>query len=595
MINQFRILYQFLNPRAQSRLLIIILFMIAVGLLDMLSIGMIIPLIEVIAGSSDNFFVMNLNDYFPGSERQQLIITVSLIFAGLFVLKNISLFIMMYTINRFIQFSLAAFQQKMFNIYMMRPYTFHLSRNTAQITRDLTFSCGIAFHGLRQALTIILESILIFTICMLLIIAKPSVTLFTCAIFIIISSIFYKVIGPPMQRWGKAMLDFEGRHFKTINESFGAIKNFKLSHSEHLIQKHYTGITNNLAHYISQTVTFAISPRLFIETTAILLFLGTTLLLIYKHNSLTDIASTIGLFGMAALRLMPSANRILTGATELKNKSAAIIELHRDMVDNASEDSETQSNDETTNISFENSIKFNDVGYQYPEAQDIALHNINLEIKKGDVVGLIGQSGAGKSTLIDILLGFLTPTEGQLCVDDVDVTRCPAGWQLKLGFVPQNIFLLDENVLQNIMVGSNDEEINQDRLNYAIHASQLNSVIDSLPDGIHTNLGEDGMRLSGGQRQRIGIARALYKNPEVLVFDEATSSLDNKSENEINSAIKNLMGDKTIIIIAHRMSSVKFCNKIVFMKDGTILGTGTFDELNRTCEDFRRLIDYSNE
>jgi ATP-binding cassette, subfamily B, bacterial PglK len=589
MIKLFQQLYQFLEPKAQSRLYLIIFCMFIVGLLDMMSIGMIIPLIEVLAGSTDNVILIKINQFLPQLKKQDLIATVAIVFACLFIVKNISLFVMMLTINRFVQFSLAAFQQRMFRIYIYRPYTFHLSRNTAQITRDLTFSIGTAFQGFRQALTMILESILVIAICILLIIAEPLVTLCVGAIFGLFTFVFFRIIAPPLQRWGKAMLDFEGRHLKTINESFGAIKDFKLSHSENLLQNNYSSLTNGMANVVSRTITFAITPRLFVETIAILLFLATTLYLVSTQDSLTGVASTIGLFGMAALRLMPSANRILTGATELKNKSAAIEMLHHDMVENVLELKSTTQKQGKNKVSFLTSIQFSNINFKYSEVSEIVLFGIDLTIKKGDVLGLVGQSGAGKSTLIDIFLGFLSPTEGHIYVDDIDIANRQFDWQLKLGFVPQSIFILDDSVLNNITIGHDSGNIDQAMLEYAISASNLSSVIKDLPEGVHTNLNEGGVRLSGGQRQRIGIARALYRNPEILVFDEATSSLDNESEHEINSAIKNLMGEKTIIIIAHRMSSVQICNRIAFMKDGRIQDIGSFQKLLERNEDFKKL------
>ena len=589
MIKLFKKLYSFLEPKAQSRLYLIIFFMFIVGLLDMMSVAMIIPLIEVMAGGGDTFILILIKQFFPQLGGSQLIAIVAIVFASLFIVKNVSLFVMMYAINKFIQFSLASFQQRMFSIYILRPYTFHLRRNTAQITRDLTFSINTTFQGFRQALTILLESILVAAICILLIYTKSLITLLIGSIFALITIIFYRIVGPPLRRWGKKMLEFEGNHLKTINESFGAIKDFKLSNSEASLQKNYSLLTNDIADIVSRTITFAIAPRLFIETIVILLFLSAILFLNSTQNTLIEIASTIGLFGIAALRLMPSANRILTGATELQNKSASINMLHHDMMDNISELNTATSANSSETIGYSKEIHFNNVDFQYPDTSEIILQNINLKIRKGDVLGLVGQSGAGKSTLVDILLGFLSPTAGELLVDGNNINHHQSAWQRKLGFVPQSIYILDESVQQNITIGHDIDDIDKNKLQYAITASNLSSLIDSLPEGVDTKLEEHGARLSGGQRQKIGIARALYRDPDVLVFDEATSSLDNESEHEINSAIKNLKDNKTIVIIAHRMSSVQICNRIAFMKEGRILDVGTYNELLGRNEEFMRL------
>jgi ATP-binding cassette subfamily C protein len=288
---------------------------------------------------------------------------------------------------------------------------------------------------------------------------------------------------------------------------------------------------------------------------------------------------------------MPSINRILTAMTEIRHRTALVESVHRDFQEGKTDLKAVSAANERSAIPFDREIEFRGVHYTYntDEAQKAVLRDISFTLAKGEAIGVVGPSGAGKSTLIDVFLCLLRPQEGQLLIDGADAFANPRSWQEKLGYVPQEIYLMDDTLRHNIAFGVDDSDIDEERLRAVVGMARLDGFIAELPEGYHTVLGERGVRLSGGQRQRIGIARALYQGPEVLVFDEATSALDNETEREISQAIQALAGDKTLIIIAHRLSTVRMCDKLVFMQDGRIAEIGSFDQLMKNNPAFRRM------
>jgi ABC-type multidrug transport system fused ATPase/permease subunit len=306
-------------------------------------------------------------------------------------------------------------------------------------------------------------------------------------------------------------------------------------------------------------------PRLWLETIGVI---GLAMLIgavVFRSGRPADVLPTVGLFAAAAFRVIPSANRLMTSLQFIRYSDAVVVLIGRELlgVDNASKV-------ETLPVSFLREIILEGVSYSYPSSKSPTIKNINITIKRGECIGLIGPSGAGKSTLVDILLGLLIPNQGSINVDGINIKNRLRGWQDLIGYVPQSIFLTDDTLAGNIAFGLADDDISENAIWAAVRLAQLESFVESLPDGIQTYVGERGIRLSGGQRQRIGIARALYHNPQVLVFDEATSALDSKTEGGVMDAITALKKVRTIIIIAHRLSTIENCDVVYSMSNGSI-------------------------
>lgn len=298
---------------------------------------------------------------------------------------------------------------------------------------------------------------------------------------------------------------------------------------------------------------------------------------------------------MAALRLMPSMNRILTGAAELRNRLAAVDVLYTDMNDASLEGNYGYADCRKEDLPFKNEISINDLTFTYKNINQPAITRTSLVIRRGQSIGIFGPSGSGKSTVLDLLLGLLEQQAGSITVDGTDIRTNIGAWQKHLGYVPQNIFLLDDTLRRNIAFGIGDDEIDEQRINEVVELSNLSAVIDELVDGLETPLGESGSRLSGGQRQRVAIARALYRDPDVLVFDEATSALDIETEREITEALDRLKGHKTIIIISHKLSIVGKCNDVVFMDNGQVADKGPLETLLTNNKRFRQFTQGDEE
>jgi ABC-type multidrug transport system fused ATPase/permease subunit len=305
-----------------------------------------------------------------------------------------------------------------------------------------------------------------------------------------------------------------------------------------------------------------------------LVFLSLIILLILKGDDYGQVIPVLGVFALAAFRLLPSANRILASINSLRFAEEVIATLDGQLTTIDSSDPfsySVETNAVNTLSAFDQSIEIKNLFYQYPGGHELALSNINITIKKGESIGIVGESGAGKSTLSDAILGLIKASKGGIYVDGLDIYKDIKSWQNLIGYVQQDIYLLDDSIRSNIAFGEPDGMIDSKRVNDAIFEAQLDEFVSSLPEGIYTQLGERGVRLSGGQKQRIGIARALYRNTPILVFDEATSALDNETESEIVSAIKSFKGLRTTIVIAHRLSTIEHCDRVIELQKGCIL------------------------
>lgn len=590
-----RKLLSFLDPPSRVQLYLLLVPMLVTAVLEVASVGMILPLIAVMFGGGDNnsemisWLLAVLNEPDP----QRLLFLVTLIFAVFFILKNVAFLAMIYIVNLFAQMKLALFRQRMFDMYLHRPYTFHLHRNSAEILRNLFQSTSTAFLALQLMMNLVLEGILVLSVCLLLVTIEPWIMIIVSGVMVAVGLLFYRFMSPMFRNWGERTHWFEARIFQSINQALGAIKVVKVLNCHSFFRRSFSELTDQLALVQSRNSTAQNLPRVLVESVMVILLLGMTVAFLKTHGSVQEVISILGLFGVAALRLMPSINRILGFATDLRRCTAPVDDLYDDLQEGLVDSEKPVETEDRVLLPFNRAIQMENLSYAYgSKAQEAqVLKGINLTIAKGESIGVVGSSGAGKTTLIDILMGLLSPSGGKLLIDGADAFNDLPAWQRRLGYVPQNIYLLDDTLRRNIAFGVEDDEINEERIVATIGMAHLDNVLSGLGDGLDTMLGEHGVRLSGGQRQRIGIARALYRDPEVLVFDEATSALDSETEREVTLAIEELSGEKTLIIIAHRLSTVRKCDRLVFMKDGNIVDVGGFNELMDRSPDFRRMVE----
>lgn len=577
--------------RSKIPAIVLLLSITAVAFLEMLSIGLVIPLIQTsTSGAAQSGFsshFANVLSWFGlGTEP----FTVAALFASVFVIKNVAILVLSYAIARTVALQSAYARKTLLNIYLSHPLEYHANRNSSEILRNIMTGCGQTFEAVRLSFILLLELFLAVAALTLLILIEPEMTLVIGCVLIFGSVLFYLLTSRHFRFWGQKSLELEGAEIKWINQALGGIRFIKVYGVIGQFSDHLYGYARSRALYESRAATAILLPRLYLETLAIIGFVIVAGYALALGKPMVELAATVGVFALAAFRLLPSLNRVLTGISEIRKRSPHIELIHHDLLENPATPPPRQQF-QKNGIEFRESINLQNVSFGYQGASEKALSGIDLVVGQGQSVGIVGPSGAGKSTLVDVIIGLIRPQAGQLLIDGRDVGDRIEQWQRHIGYVPQDPYLMDDTLARNIAFSVGDETPDEDRVRESISMAQLDDLLAQLPQGIDSMLGERGARLSGGQRQRIAIARALYTNPDVLVFDEATAALDNEAENEVTKAIRKLSGTKTLFIIAHRLSTVRDCDMIVFMNNGQIRESGKFDELYARCEDFRSLVD----
>jgi len=590
MLSTIKKLIDFLDSRARTRLALLLAPMLVMAVIEMASIGLILPVIHIaLLGQTDGPFTKTVLAYLPDMPAAQLVVWVCGIFGALFVIKNLLLLVLIHVVNRVVYAESARFTTRLYEIYIARPLIFHLHRNSADILRNLNSGCGLAFEAVRRGLMITLDGLMMLAAFGLLLMVEPVMTLVIAIGLVVIGGAFHNLSSPVFYFWGARIMELEGRLIRWINQSLATIRDVKLTHAYEQFGRRFMEFSGRRAQFAARAGTAMHMPRLLVETVVVVGFLGVVLVLLDVKQTPGEVVAVLGVYGMAALRLMPSLNRVLTGAAELRERTAYVDELHRDLMEGRT-DSERGAAGAAVNADpFRRDIRLVDITYSYPDAIHHAVHNVSVTIARGESVGFVGASGAGKTTIVDIVLGLLSPQSGQLLIDGLDAFDDLPSWQRRVGYVPQEAQLVDDTLRRNIAFAVEDSDIDDDRITEIIGLARLDGVVARLPDGLSSVLGEGGARLSGGEKQRVAIARALYRDPQVLVFDEATSALDAETEREISAAIESLAGERTILIIAHRLSTVRNCNKLVFMKEGRIVDAAPFDDLVRDQPEFRQL------
>jgi ATP-binding cassette subfamily C protein len=570
----------------------LVALMLVIGVFEGLSIGLILPLFDIFGTPENvlnNRWLAPVYKFLGQPAHGEFVI---LIFSAVFVvyaIKNLLILGLLYLQTRWVWQSAARAMTKLFETYMRMPYSIYLDRNTNQFTRNITTSVSQVYQGMVvPILNILAETIVVLAIVGMLLFAKPEEALIVAVVLIVPSSIFLIISKPFLITWGRTAHGLHFKHLSALSDAFGAIKEIKVLNRQNSIIERYEKIPFATADMNQKTIVVNGLPRLLLETLTIGSLMIVAATVIWQGQSSSTILPTLGLFAAAAFRLLPSANRIVSLLNSINFALAAVQEIQRDLHLESEigvwEDRGRDAGPDLERIDLEG------VGFEYEGPTGSVLREIDMQIAKGQSVAFIGPSGAGKTTLANIILGLLRPTAGRVCINGIDIATNPDMLRGRLGFVPQETFLIDGTFRANIAFAVPDREIELEKIEKAVGLAHLDEVISTLPDGLDTILGERGVRLSGGQRQRVAIARAVYNDPDILVFDEATSALDAESEAIITQAIKELSGQKTLIIIAHRLSTVKHCDCLYWMDGGRILDSGKFDDLAARNDAFAKMI-----
>lgn len=535
-------------------------------------------------------YVRTLYDYFGMESPQDMVFWSAIGLIVIFVSKNIYLAFLAYVKARYTANRQVNLSNRLFRAYLHTGYTFHLQRNTAELLRNTnTEASAITQKVLMPLLIMVMEFMTLIMIFVLLVVVEPLVTFVAFIVLGGITIAFYRATRQKVDEYSKEEQRHRKQSLQAVNQGLGGVKDAKvLGREDFFLRTFQESSWFKAKASVFRSVISAL-PRLFLETIAVLGMLGVSAMLVAQGRATETIIPTLALLGVAIVRLMPSFTKISMNITALKWGDRALKVVYDDLRDLEEQEKvfrRRQREGAARKLPFEKEIHLDNISYSYPESAESALTDVSIRIPRGASVGFVGPSGSGKTTIVDVILGLLEPTNGKVLVDDVDVHTRLAAWQRKIGYIPQSIFLTDDTIRNNVAFGMDDDEISDEMVWEAIDAAQLRELVESLPKGLDTRVGERGVRLSGGQRQRIGIARALYHKPEVLVMDEATSALDNQTERYIVDALEAIRGRHTMILIAHRLTTVQNCDALYMLDRGRLVAEGTYDELLASSEEF---------
>lgn len=577
--NTFTKVYDILTAAERRKAWLLLVLMIVGMLLETLGVGVIIPAITLMMQSDMSArypSIMAILFFFGNPSQTQLITFAMLGLVTVYFFKSVFLAFLVWKQMSFAFDVQANLSQRLFTNYLRQPYTFHLQHNSSKLIRNVTSEVSLFTAVITSGLLLITESLVLVGIFILLVIVEPLGALVTIVTVGGAAWIFYRFTRTHISNWGVERQHHEGLRIQHLQQGLGGAKDVKLLGREDDFLAQFSSHNIKSTQVWKLHTTLQNIPRLMFELLAVVGLAVLVISMIGQGRDSTDLIPILGLFAAAAFRLMPSINRVLASLQTLRYSLPVVNILYDENQLLVPNTTITKTSDSAT---FKSEINLKEIIYSYPNSTNFSLNGVSLTIKKGEFVGFIGPSGSGKSTLIDVLLGLLTPKSGKLEVDKHDVQKNMRSWQNQIGYVPQSIYLTDDTLRRNVAFGLPEDQIDDLAVRKAIKSAQLEEFVSSLPSGDMTFVGERGIKLSGGQRQRIGIARALYHDPQVLVLDEATSALDNATEIEVMHAISKFQGSKTIIVVAHRLSTVANCDRIFRLEKGKVVKVGSSKEM----------------
>ena len=580
-MHSLRVIYALLTAAERRDAAVLLGLMLVAAVLETFGVGLVVPALAILMQSdpatSHPAFrpMLELTGDLP---RTQVVAAGMFVFVAVYLIKAVFLGFVIWRQNTFVFALHARLAQLLFQIYLRQPYTFHLQRNSAQLIRHAVNDVSeFAFNGMVPGMLVLTEVFVLAGIVVLLLIVQPAGTILVGALLGAVAWSLQRATRVRLVRWGAARPEHERRRLHQLQQGLGGAKEVKLLGREEdfLTQHRFHSLQSSRIAVRYQTLLEI--PRLGLELLGVMGLAALVLTMLAQGRDMSGVVLTLGLFAAAAFRLIPSVNRIVTSSQRLRYMGPLIDTLHAELTLPAPEPDAGA----VRSTSFHTDITLDNVSYTYPSSSAPALDGVAISIASYECIGFVGPSGSGKSTLVDVILGLLTPAAGQIRVDGLDIRQNLRGWQKQIGYVPQSIYLTDDTLRRNVAFGLADKDIDDAAVRRAIAAAQMEKFVAGLPDGLETLVGERGVRLSGGERQRIGIARALYHDPAVLVLDEATSALDTATERLVMQAVMALRRSKTILVIAHRLSTVEHCDRLYRLEHGRVTAEGSSADVLR--------------
>lgn len=575
-----------LSKHQKLRIFELAIMMIVGGFLEMLSVSLIMPFMTAVLEPDkimNNDIVKWICNLFGIQISRTFLVFLAMAMALIYILKNVYLLFQMTSQNRFVYNNMFYTQRKILHSYLRRPYEFFLSLQSGEVIRVVSNDTTMAFNLLTTLLTLFSETVVSVVLVETIFYFAPGVTLGVAAIIGVMILIIQFIVRPILAKQGvknrKSYTDMQ----QWLLQSVQGIKEIKIGKKEAFFEDNFAKAGNIYVKTSYKDTTLGLIPRFMIEAVSMAAFFLVVAVMLYKGAELEAIVPMLSVVAMAAIRLLPSANRISQALAQIAFREPALDKLIENLSelsgfseeqlvgDNSEHFEKLNSGRHDNDKDFSKVIELKDITYKYPTGVKNVLEHADMVIHRGEAIGIVGVTGAGKTTVVDILLGLLRPVNGQVFIDGTDIRLDMDNWLRQVGYIPQNVFMLEGTIRQNVAFGVADDEIDDNSVILALKDAALYDFIKELPDGINTEIGERGVRLSGGQKQRIGIARALYERPEIIVFDEATSALDNETESIIMNSINSLHGKITMVIIAHRLTTIENCDVVYRVEDGKIV------------------------
>jgi ATP-binding cassette, subfamily B, bacterial PglK len=489
---------------------------------------------------------------------------------------------------RFTQHRRVELQRRLLRAYLHGPYPYHLGQNSTRLLHTLDSETGKVVTGsFTPILTITMEGLVLVMTVGLMFAVEPVISLAVVFMLAVVSGTYFQLVKPKLTHLAKTQQKHHRRQFKTVQQGLHGIKDTKVLGRESYFLDEFQISAYVRAREARHLEVIKAVPRLLLETVVIITMLAVSALMVAQGREVALIIPVLTLLAVAAVRLIPLFQALVSAFAALQNGAPALQSVYEDLMQ--LEKLVDAPAGKVQPMPLAQAITLENLHFQYPSASEEALRGVTLTIPRGAAVAFVGPSGAGKTTIVDLVLGLLDPTHGRVLVDGRDIRENVRGWQAQVGYIPQHIYLTDDTLRRNVAFGRLDKEIDDAQVWASLEAAQLREFVESLPEGLDTIIGERGVRLSGGQRQRIGIARALYHRPAVIVMDEATSALDNETERLFVQALDRLQGEHTLIVIAHRLSTVRNCDTLYLLQNGELVAEGSYDELLATSRDFRQM------
>ena len=569
MLSSLKQLWQILSPLDKRKVIYVFILVMGMAFIESAGVISIMPFLAVLSNPNvveSNSYLKQLYDFTGAANKQNFILYLGFLSLFVVICSTVFKIVTQYAVNRFASLQRHYFSTRLLKTYLQQNYEFFIQRNSATLAKNILSEVDqLIWTMILPALTLMSYGVVLLSMVGILLLYDPLMAIATAFVLGLFYASIYMLVRKKLTQIGQEFTQANKERYQTCQEALAGIKDVMINNAEHGYIKQFEESSRVFARHIATRETLGQVPLNVIETVGYGCLIGLAMLLVVSGKEVSHILPVLGLYGFAAYRMLPAAQNMYRAISQIKFSEQVLSVLKPEFALEKDELKHIEK-DSTQYLKFENSIRLENISFAYPNRiESSILNNFSLEVNKNASLGIVGKSGSGKSTLMDIMLGLLFPQQGKVYIDDVELTADNiTQWRDLVGYVPQNIYLADKSIAENIAFGVAKIDIDLKRVEFVARQAQIDDFIQSqLPLGYHTLVGERGVMLSGGQRQRIGIARALYKNPQVLFMDEATSALDTETEQAVNEAIQNLNGKMTMVIIAHRESAVAQCNQIL--------------------------------